>query len=448
LLTFVDSSSPEVAISRYYFFRNRRDFKFHNKEKTALKKRFKILISAFACNPYLGSEPGVGWGWVNAIAVNHEVWTLTVDSNQKDIEKEISLNPRCYKSVRFFYIPRTRWLTLEKLWPPSYLWTYQLWQRTAYQAGLKLHQAIKFDLTHQLTYVGFRTPGYLWKLDIPFVWGPIGGLENTPWRYFPMLGLSGAFYYAARNMINSLHKRFLVLPKKAFGKANGGIIAATHGIQAEIQKWYGFKSHVISEIGVSDSLPTVYTIRRDGEPLKLVWSGSHSPEKALPLLLYALNQLPKDVDYALAILGKGPCTLQWRRLAIQLNIDKRCKWTGWIPKDQALSLARNSHVMAITSLKDLTSSVLVEALSLGVPVICFDHCGFSDIVTDECGIKIMPRYQSQMIRDIALNIAHLWQNEELRRQLAKGALQRASSLAWRQKGKQIHEIYQNLMESS
>ena len=33
-----------------------------------LTRRLKILISAYACNPYKGSEEGVGWGWVTAIA--------------------------------------------------------------------------------------------------------------------------------------------------------------------------------------------------------------------------------------------------------------------------------------------------------------------------------------------------------------------------------------------
>ncbi len=42
----------------------------------------------------------------------------------------------------------------------------------------------------------------------------------------------------------------------------------------------------------------------------------------------------------------------------------------------------------ITSLKDLTSTVLLEALAQGVPVICPDHCGFADVVTGECGLKI------------------------------------------------------------
>ena len=37
----------------------------------------KILISAYACEPNRGSEPGVGWHTVWELAKNLEVWVLT-----------------------------------------------------------------------------------------------------------------------------------------------------------------------------------------------------------------------------------------------------------------------------------------------------------------------------------------------------------------------------------
>ena len=33
----------------------------------------------------------------------------------------------------------------------------------------------EIDLIHQLTSISFREPGFLWRLDKPFVWGPISG---------------------------------------------------------------------------------------------------------------------------------------------------------------------------------------------------------------------------------------------------------------------------------
>jgi hypothetical protein len=37
----------------------------------------KILISAYSCEPGMGSEPGVGWNIAREVAKYHEVWVLT-----------------------------------------------------------------------------------------------------------------------------------------------------------------------------------------------------------------------------------------------------------------------------------------------------------------------------------------------------------------------------------
>jgi hypothetical protein len=37
----------------------------------------KLLLSAYACEPSKGSEPGVGWNWATQAALDHEVWVLT-----------------------------------------------------------------------------------------------------------------------------------------------------------------------------------------------------------------------------------------------------------------------------------------------------------------------------------------------------------------------------------
>ena len=37
----------------------------------------KALISAYACEPGRGSEPGVGWNVVRELSARHELWVLT-----------------------------------------------------------------------------------------------------------------------------------------------------------------------------------------------------------------------------------------------------------------------------------------------------------------------------------------------------------------------------------
>ena len=177
----------------------------------------KVLACAYACNPLRGSEEGVGWGWVNAIAQHHEVWVLTAKHHQKELD-EFSRQSAKRPHIHFVYLeekpwhyrPTPTWIRVENsIFKPIMNWTYRSWLRSAFAMGAQLHREIRFDLAHQITYVGFRFPGHFWRLGIPFVWGPIGGLENTPWNLLPTMGSRGAMYYGARNVVNSIHRRFL-----------------------------------------------------------------------------------------------------------------------------------------------------------------------------------------------------------------------------------------------
>jgi glycosyltransferase involved in cell wall biosynthesis len=402
----------------------------------------KVLACAYACNPLHGSEDGVGWGWINAIARNHEVWVLTDGVYRSDIEAVTGRSSDRYGNLHFVYVPRRRWLTLEKLWPPAYLATYRIWQRDAYRVARELHEKVRFDLVHVVTFVGFRIPGPFFRLDVPFVWGPIGGLENTRWRFLPWLGPYGALYYACRNIVNTLHKRFLPLPKQAFRAARGGIIAATSAIQREIRRWYGEDSVVICEVGIPPEVAREHSRRNPDEPLRLCWSGLHLPGKALPLLLEALARVSPRVKWRLDILGAGPCMEKWRRRARRLRIDGNCHWHGQVPRAQALEIVGDSHVFVTTSVKDLTSTVVVEALAQGVPVVCPDHCGFSDAVDESCGLKLPVDAPRKFIAALSLAIERLYGDEALRSRLAAGAISRVHMFSWEEKASRLNAIYE------
>jgi glycosyltransferase involved in cell wall biosynthesis len=104
-----------------------------------------------------------------------------------------------------------------------------------------------------------------------------------------------------------------------------------------------------------------------------------------------------------------------------------------------------SHALVITSIKDLTSTVVFEALAQGVPVVCPDHCGFADVVTEDCGVKLPVKTPAQLTFDLGLAIRGLAADEQKRRRLARGALKRISEFTWERKAQQVDLIYRNLV---
>jgi glycosyltransferase involved in cell wall biosynthesis len=420
------------------------ELKVTNRPETrdsAGRSRLKVLVCAYACSPARGSEFGVGWGWVQALSNYHDLWVITGAHCRDEIEAELLRRPELRSRISFHYVARTRYPWAEKLWPPAYLFTYRhQWQKAAFAMAKQLHDRVHFDVAHQLTYVGFRVPGLLWKLDTPFVWGPIGGLEQTTWALLPALGVRGALYFVARNLLNAWDKSFSRIARRAFAKADGGIIAATTGIQKEIGRVYGRSSIIISEIGLPPVTRQAPLQRHPSEPLALIWSGNHLPGKALPFLLSALKTLPADLNWKLTILGDGPCSAKWRKLAMINGIADRCEWLGPVPRSTALEKMQQAHALVITSIYDLTSTVLVEALATGLPVLCPDHCGFADAITAECGIKVPATSSRELISGLRDGIVRL-NNELVRFQLAQGAIRRSANYEWDRKALNVSEIY-------
>lgn len=212
----------------------------------------KVVVADYACSPYRGSEPGMGWNYLKAIAAENEVWAIVEEEKWKeDIEKYLVENPEEMKNVHWEFIHKPRARLLRKIWPPSYYWFYRVWTWRAYKRALALHKEVHFDIAHQLNMVTFREPGYLWKLPIRFVWGPVGGLGYTDVRLFGLLGIVGSIEFAARNIINWLHCHCMRRPRLAALKAaaTGSLIAATSENQREMRNLWGVDSVVMCEIG-------------------------------------------------------------------------------------------------------------------------------------------------------------------------------------------------------
>ena len=212
----------------------------------------KILVCVYACSPHRGSEPGMGWNYLRLVATGREVWAIVEEEKwESDIRKWHSEHPNEMRNVHFVFIRKTRCRWLRKIWPPSYYWFYRIWHWRAYKAARDLNKKVHFDCVHQLNMVGFREPGYMWKLPIPFVWGPIGGLGQTDWRVLGLLPFMGKVEFFFRNIINWCHSHFLIRPKLAARKAaeTGALITATSENRREAKRLWGVDSTVLCEVG-------------------------------------------------------------------------------------------------------------------------------------------------------------------------------------------------------
>ena len=149
-----------------------------------MKGNTKVLISAYACEPNKGSEPGVGWNMVKQIARYHEVWVITRANNKTVIEKELkNVN---LSNVHFCYFDLPHWFRFWKRGAKGYHLYYYLWQVGIYFYAKKLHLKYRFDIAHHITFGVNWMPSFIALLPIPFIWGPVGS-EDMPKSLIPEL---------------------------------------------------------------------------------------------------------------------------------------------------------------------------------------------------------------------------------------------------------------------
>jgi glycosyltransferase involved in cell wall biosynthesis len=157
--------------------------------------------------------------------------------------------------------------------------------------------------------------------------------------------------------------------------------------------------------------------------------------------------MPPEAPLEVHILGDGPMRPAWQALAKRLGVAGRCVWRGQLPRAEALAAMRAAHVLAITSLKDLTSTVLLEGLALGLPVICPDHCGFSGVVTDACGVKVDAHSARGLAAGLADGLVRLGKDEAGRRRMAAAALARAQAFGADALSQKIEDVYARVLSA-
>jgi glycosyltransferase involved in cell wall biosynthesis len=405
-------------------------------------RRARVLMFAYACSPNRGSEPGVGWNRAAEAARYCDVWVVCEETRYAPPIRDYLESSGPVPGVNFVFVPKVGWTRRVPFLPGMSQLAYHLWHRRAFRVAARLHREVKFDLVHQVTFCGYREPSLLWKLGVPFVWGPVGGTQNYPWRFLGEADPLGAAREVVRSAVNLAQLRFSPRVRPA-ARAAAAVLAANSTVQRDFARVAGVPARLQLETGVRAIRPEPRPPAAG--PLKVLWSGDLECWKGLPLLLRALAALPADTGYELRVLGKGRLDGRWRRLARRLGVDARTTWTGWLPFREALAQYEWADVLAFTSLRDTSGNVVLEALAGGVPVVCLDHQGVRDIVTPECGIKVPVTRPAEVVAGLTAALDRLARDPGLRGRLGRGALARARYYHWSEQGERMAAVYREVL---
>ena len=409
----------------------------------------KILINAYACSPGMGSEPGMAWNWVSNLAKFCELYIIT-EGEFRDKREEVVPTLEQGKNMHFYYNPVSE--EIRKMCWNQGDWRfykyYKEWQWKTYLMAKDICKVEKMDVLHQLNMIGFREPGYLWKLSkengVPFVWGPIGGLKQFPTAYLKEAGLKMQLFMRLKNFLNIWQLKHEKRVDEALKTAKLLISSIPDSYRA-LKKYKGLESIVIPETGCFLS-EDISTSRFDTEEFHIMWVGKFDFRKQLPLALQAVA-LAKNPKLKLDVYGSGSVgqVEMAKRMGEELGISQQVIWYGNQKNDVVMEAMRKAQLFFFTSVNEDTSTVVLEAVSNRLPVVCFDACGMSAVIDASVGRKIALSQPSQSAHDFARILNELEGNRALLKQLSENCKQRQMELSWEVKARKVVEEYKRIV---
>lgn len=348
----------------------------------------RILLSAFACSPTEGSEARAGWRFALELAQTHEVVVLTDEYRRPAIEAELAQAPR--DNPRFVFY-RPAWLRPVPFRGQFSRLLYVGWQYSLLPFARRLHRQYRFDVVWHLTWGVFRHPSFLGFLGIPFVLGPIGGGEDAPLRLKRSIHGRDKLAENLRMALNYLAHVSPIL-WWAFARADL-IFTRTPHTARMLPYGLGRRAICAQEIGATPRIGVLAKQCQSG-PLRILFAGRLLALKGCHLALRAVAVArSRGLDIRFTLIGSGPYEAELKRLSRELG--DAAEFVAHVSQEELFGIYREMDCFLFPSLRDSGGTVVLEALSFALPVICLDNCGPAEFVDETCGVVVATANQDE-----------------------------------------------------
>lgn len=336
----------------------------------------KILLSAYACEPGKGSEPGVGWNVAKELSRRHELTVLTRANNRPVVE---ACGEDWTKCVRWVWYDPPHWLTFWKKGGRGVQIFYLIWQIGAARRILRAFRPAEFDLVHHVTFGKYWIPSFIHLPGVPLVFGPVGGGEETPSSFRGSFSLHGRISETAKKVSSWLIPRFPGICSAYRRMAL--CLAATDQTAVKLKRFARCPVAVFPQSAISAD---------DAAAMRRIAAGTTKSPSPLFLTACRLDHW-KAVGFAIAafsvylrnhpcarleILGNGPEKCRLQRKVRRMGLSECVVFLGRLPTLQDV-YGRMAAATALLhpALHEAFGQSCLEAITLGTPVVCWDWGG-------------------------------------------------------------------------
>ena len=418
-----------------------------------IPRRYRVLLMAYMISPVRGSEYSVAWNFVTQMSKHCDITVLYGAAGEHmgdfgDMERFLSSD--AVPHVDFLPVKPgglARFLNLANsrgIFSYTFYMAYRLWHWRAFQVAQKVMKDQKFDLIHFLGPIGYREPGYLWQLPLPYVWGPIGGATHVPWSLVSALPWAGKLKLGFRAAVNWLQLRFSVRVRRALARADVLLVATTEN-QEIFRNVLGREGEYLPENGIVGPVTLNLEKFKVVDKIRLVWIGRIEAGKALVLLVQALGRCQFADRFYVDVVGDGPLGADLQAQVNEQGLASVFCWHGQVSRQQVRDILDQAHLHVVTSVSEGNPTTIWEAMSCGVPTLSLDHCGMHDTVLPDSGIKIAVTDMDKMVEDISLALDRLVQEPDRLRSMAHQVVAHAADFHWDKRPDFFMSVYRRAM---
>lgn len=315
-----------------------------------------------------------------------------------------------------------------------------------YKSERLLRERIKdYDVFHHVSPVAPRYPVSLGQYANKFILGPIAGGLRAPESFRSEVEGSEEFFLKARN-VDSLRFKADPTLRKTYESATKILVAGQY-LESVIPARFHHKFKSFLDVGVDvNEFSFIQRTRGEGK-LKLIYVGRVVPYKGLIYLLKALAALPQNIhrNIELVVVGDRAQTtyeLDCYKFVEENYLHNVVTFKGYVSKAIVNKLYDKSHIFCFPSLAEAGGTVVVEALSKGLPVIAANVGGPAESVNETCGYLVETYNPICFVEALKDAIEKFYYDATLISVLSKGARERAEKLYdWDARGKLMANIY-------
>lgn len=324
---------------------------------------------------------------------------------------------------------------------------YLFWQWGAYRRARVLVRKMRFDYIMALTFGSLWMPTFMHWLPVPFIWGPVGGGEAVPFGLIPTLPWRARIpQYLRYVLMATLRLNPLVMGPIRRARL---LLARTADTARLVPPRYADKVQVVLETAVADDLLSCGRhdqTPRDGTALRVIYTGRLVALKNVGAALQAVViVVAKGTPVELVLVGDGPERQHLEDMASSLGIAGSVRFLGAVTQSRVMEELARSDVYVFPSLKEGGVWSLMEAMSVGLPVVCVNTSGMSIITDEYSAIRVAPISQEHLVAGFAEALTLLANSPERRKQLGENARRRIETLfRWDHKGDKMHALLLDL----